>query len=51
MPHKYPNVSTQDERAVVDVLLNQIEFADVILINKCDLVEENGVVQLVALLR
>ena len=33
-------VSEDDERTIVDLLTDQIEFANVIIINKCDLVTE-----------
>lgn len=40
-----------DTREVVDLLIDQIEFCDVLILNKCDLVEEDRLQQLEALLR
>jgi G3E family GTPase len=40
-----------DERCVVDLLIEQVEFADVLVINKADLVGEAQLRQLVGILR
>jgi G3E family GTPase len=40
-----------DERTVSDLLMDQVEFADVLLLNKTDLVPADSVEQLVAILR
>jgi len=41
----------EDERTVVDLLVDQIEFADVILINKCDLAEDETLRKTEAVIR
>ncbi|MDQ0999739.1 G3E family GTPase [Neobacillus niacini] len=41
----------QDYRDIADLLLDQIEFADVILLNKTDLLEKGDVDELIAFLR
>jgi len=44
-------MSDEDERTIVDLLTDQIEFANVILINKCDLVSEDEAARLEGILR
>ena len=39
-------MSDEDERTIVDLLTDQIEFANVIVINKCDLVEPKDIERL-----
>lgn len=41
----------EDTREVVDLLIDQIETCDVLLLNKCDLVEENELNRLEGILR
>ena len=41
----------EDERTIADLLTDQVEFANVIVINKCDLVDEEDSKKLEALLR
>jgi G3E family GTPase len=44
-------ISEEDERNVVNLLVDQIEFANVIVISKCDLVDEERIKELEHLLR
>ena len=44
------SLGEDDERSVADLLIDQVEFADVILISKTDLVDEAGVTRLKAIL-
>ncbi|MFC3418999.1 GTP-binding protein [Salinicoccus hispanicus] len=44
-------MSDVDEREVSDLLIDQIEFCDVLILNKCDLVEEEALAQLEKVLR
>ena len=41
----------EDERSLCDLMLDQLEFANVILINKCDVVTEDEIVSVEALAR
>ncbi|MDO6566930.1 zinc metallochaperone GTPase ZigA [Alteromonas sp. 1_MG-2023] len=45
------SLGEEDERSVADLLVDQVEFADVILISKTDLVDENHVANLTAILK
>lgn len=40
-----------DDRTIADLLIEQVEFADTLLLNKCDLVDEATLLELEALLR
>ncbi|TWE08098.1 G3E family GTPase [Neobacillus bataviensis] len=44
-------VGEDDERTVADLLIDQIEFCDVLILNKCDLLEEEQLNQLEFFLR
>lgn len=44
-------VGEDDSREVVDLLIDQIEFCDVLLLNKCDMVDEEELAELEAVLR
>ena len=43
--------SAEDERTITDLFVEQVEFADVLVINKCDLVDEAALGRLEAFLR
>jgi len=45
------SLGEQDERTVVDLLIDQIEFCDVILLNKIDLIDQAQQDQLIAILK
>lgn len=44
-------VGPEDERTIADLLLDQVEFADTIVVNKVDLVPDAGVHRLTTILR
>lgn len=44
-------LSDEDQRSIADLLTDQVEFADVILINKCDLVDEDELRHVEAMIR
>lgn len=44
-------LSDEDERNVVDLITDQVEFANVILLNKCDLIDESEKMTLLGILR
>ena len=45
------SLGEEDERSVADLLVDQVEFADLILISKCDLAGTNDVERLTAILK
>ncbi|MBT0587575.1 zinc metallochaperone GTPase ZigA [Alteromonas oceanisediminis] len=45
------HLGEDDERSVADLLIDQVEFADVILISKTDLVDKEAIERLTAILR
>lgn len=45
------SLGEDDERSVADLLVDQVEFADVILVSKTDLAETENIERLVAILR
>eukprot|EP00753_Platysulcus_tardus_P004492 PLAT12542.10.p1 GENE.PLAT12542.10~~PLAT12542.10.p1 ORF type:complete len:562 (-),score=274.86 PLAT12542.10:1634-3295(-) len=51
LSHRYDDVTPEDERSVVDLMMDQLEFADVVIINKVDMVGEKRAQQLAAIIR
>ncbi|MEM9532600.1 MAG: zinc metallochaperone GTPase ZigA [Pseudomonadota bacterium] len=51
LQEKGESLGEDDHRSVADLLIDQVEFADVILISKIDLVEKSDVERLVAILK
>lgn len=45
------SLGEEDERSVTDLLIDQVEFADVLLISKTDLLKEHQIDELTAILR
>lgn len=45
------SLGEDDERSVADLLVDQVEFADVLLISKTDLVDESDINRLIAILK
>ena len=45
------SLGAEDERSVADLLVDQVEFADVLLISKTDLVEGSEIERLIAILK
>lgn len=45
------DVTPEDERTVSDLMVDQIEFADVIVLNKTDMVDESILAEIEALVR
>ncbi len=42
---------SEDKRPIVDLLLNQVEFSNVIVLNKIDLIDENELVKIESLIK
>ncbi len=51
LQEKGESLGEEDERSVADLLIDQVEFADVILVSKTDLVENGDIERLTAILR
>ena len=51
LQEKGESLGEEDERSVSDLLVDQVEFADIILISKTDLVEKSDIERLTAILK
>ncbi len=51
LPHRKLEVEEGDQRSIVNLLIDQVEFADVIVLNKIDLVDEAEKEQVVAMIK
>jgi G3E family GTPase len=51
LPDRNLGLDENDDRSIVDLLVDQVEFANVIVINKCDLVDDHQLKRLEAFLR
>ncbi|MBL7647018.1 MAG: GTP-binding protein [Candidatus Hydrogenedentes bacterium] len=51
LPDRDMGLDESDDRSIVDLLTDQVEFANVIILNKCDLVEADRLNRLEAFLR
>jgi G3E family GTPase len=50
LPQRGIGLSEADDRPIVNLLVDQVEFADVLVLNKCDLVAEEQLAQLEGIL-
>ena len=51
LKHKGESLGEDDERSVADLLVDQVEFADLILISKTDLIDDQALKKLVVIIK